>query len=57
MGKGIQIDEAGDVGRGQIRAFVSHMKNSQIYSFWRVNWERCDSKVRKTKKMLNTTAE
>ena len=35
---------------------MSHMKNSQIYSFWRVNWERCENEVRKTKKMLNTTA-
>lgn len=30
MGKGIQIDEAEDVGRGQIRAFVSHEKFSDL---------------------------
>lgn len=54
VGRGIEIDEAGDVGRGQIRKSlcITHEKFSKVYLFWRIDWERCESEDRKTKKML-----
>lgn len=44
VGRGIQIDEAGDVGRVQIRKslYITHEELSKVYSPWRIDWKRCE---------------
>lgn len=54
VGRGIEIDDAGHVGRGQIRKSLcmTHEEFSKGCSPRRIDWKRCESRDRKTKKTL-----
>lgn len=55
MGKGIEIDEAGDECRGQIRKTlcITHEEFSKVYSPWRIDWKSYKNRDRKTQEDIN----